>query len=169
MSQIDQTHDLPARGARLSAHAKQLGFIQEYLVDLNGKDAAIRAGYSPRSAHVTASRILADPRVRSTIAASIEERFGVTKESIIEELAAIAFASLGDHFSWDAEGRIRSKPSRSLTQAQKRAVASIRQVRSKTGAITQVSLPDKLRALELLARLSGAMGDTGTKGTRRHG
>jgi len=155
MSQIDQTHDLPARGARLSAHARQLGFVQEYLVDLNGKDAAIRAGYSPRSAHVTASRILADPRVRSTIASTIEERFGVTKESIIEELAAIGFASLGDHFSWDEEGRIRSKPSRSLTQAQKRAVASIRQRRAGNGAIVEVRLPDKLKALELLSKVLG--------------
>jgi phage terminase small subunit len=155
MSQIDQTHDLPARGARLSAHAKQLGFIQEYLVDLKGRDAAIRAGYSPRSAHVTASRILADPRVRSTIAASIEERFSVTKESIIEELAAIAFASLGDHFSWDEEGRIRSKPSRGLTQAQKRAVASIKQTRDNHGAIVEVRLPDKLKALELLSKVLG--------------
>jgi phage terminase small subunit len=166
MSQVDQTHDLPARGARVGAHARQLGFIQEYLVDLKGRDAAIRAGYSPRSAHVTASRILADPKVRSTIAASIEERFSVTRESIIEELAAIAFANLGDHFSWDEEGRIRSKPSRGLTQAQKRAVASIRQVRTKEGTILQVNLSDKLRALELLARLTGILGEPGTKHLR---
>jgi phage terminase small subunit len=155
MSQVDQPHDLPARGARLGAHAKQLGFIQEYLVDLKGRDAAIRAGYSPRSAHVTASRILADPRVRSTIAASIEERFSVTKESIIEELAAIAFANLGDHFTWDEEGRIRSKPSRGLTQAQTRAVASIKQTRDNHGAIVEVRLPDKLKALELLSKVLG--------------
>jgi phage terminase small subunit len=155
MSQIDQTLDLPSRGARLGAHAKQLAFIQEYLVDLKGKDAAIRAGYSPRSAHVTASRILADPKVRSTIAASIEERFSVTKESIIEELAAIAFANLGDHFTWDEEGRIRSKASRVLTHAQKRAVASIKQTRDNHGAIVEVRLPDKLKALELLSKVLG--------------
>jgi phage terminase small subunit len=155
MSQVDQTHDLPARGARVGAHARQLGFIQEYLVDLKGRDAAIRAGYSPRSAHVTASRILADPKVRSTIAASIEERFSVTRESIIEELAAIAFANLGDHFTWDEEGRIRSKASRVLTQAQKRAVASIKQRRDGNGAIVEVRLPDKLKALELLSKVLG--------------
>lgn len=34
--------------------SKQARFVEEYLVDLNGKQAAIRAGYSPRSAEVTA-------------------------------------------------------------------------------------------------------------------
>ena len=167
MSQVDQIHDLPARGARLGAHAKQLGFIQEYLVDLKGRDAAIRAGYSPRSAHVTASRILADPRVRSTIAASIEERFSVTKESIIEELSALAFASLGDHYSW-ADGKIHTRPSRELTAHQRKAVSSIRRVHARDGSLLEVRMPDKLRALELLASVLGLLNRlTGPKRNNR--
>ena len=42
--------------------AKQARFVEEYLVDLNGTQAAIRAGYSPKTAAATASRLLRKPR-----------------------------------------------------------------------------------------------------------
>ena len=42
---------------------RQQHFVAEYLVDQNGKAAAIRAGYSPRSAQVKASRMLDKPQV----------------------------------------------------------------------------------------------------------
>ena len=103
---------------------------------------------------MTASRLLATPKVREAIGASIEDRFGVTKESIIEELSAIAFASLGDHYSW-ADGKIATKPSSLLTEGQQRAISSIRRVRRRDGDILEIRLPDKLRALELLARVLG--------------
>ena len=35
---------------------QQASFAREYLVDLNGKQAAIRAGYSPKTAEMQASR-----------------------------------------------------------------------------------------------------------------
>ena len=37
---------------------KQKRFVSEYLIDLNAKQAAIRAGYSPKTAEVQASRLL---------------------------------------------------------------------------------------------------------------
>jgi len=134
--------------------ARQELFIQEYLVDLKARDAAIRAGYAASSAHVAASRILATSKAKEAISAALADRFGVTKLSIVDELSAIAFANLGDHYAWN-EGRIRARPSRSLTKAQQHAVASIRRVQSPTGSILEVRLPDKLRALELLSRVLG--------------
>lgn len=134
--------------------ARQELFIQEYLVDLKARDAAIRAGYAASSAHVAASRILAKPKAKEAISAALADRFGVTKLSIVDELAAIAFANLGDHFAWD-EQRVWSKPSRNLTKSQQRAVASIRRVQAPTGTVLEVRLPDKLRALELLSRVLG--------------
>ena len=53
--------------AKLSA--KRQRFAEEFLVDLNGKQAAIRAGYSPRSAEVTASRLLSDANVQVSVQA----------------------------------------------------------------------------------------------------
>ena len=43
---------------REAVRAKQSRFVREYAVDCNGAAAAVRAGYSPRSAKVTASRLL---------------------------------------------------------------------------------------------------------------
>src|SRR5262252_9083336 len=47
--------------------AKEQRFIAEYLVDLIGSEAAKRAGYAPRSAKVTASRLLAKPAVKAAV------------------------------------------------------------------------------------------------------
>jgi len=47
---------------------KQWRFVQEYLVDLNGTQSAIRAGYAPVSAHVTASRLIRNHKVAAEIA-----------------------------------------------------------------------------------------------------
>ena len=45
--------------------AKQKKFVHEWLIDLCGTRAAIRAGYSEKSAAQTASRLMKDPAVRS--------------------------------------------------------------------------------------------------------
>jgi phage terminase small subunit len=46
---------------------KQQRFVHEYLIDLNGKQAAIRAGYAAASAEVTASRLLSQDKVSDAI------------------------------------------------------------------------------------------------------
>lgn len=74
---------------------KQQRFVQEYLVDLNGKQAAIRAGYSERRAEVTASELLANRKVSEVVAArqkSRAERVEITADSVLKELQTIAAA-----------------------------------------------------------------------------
>ena len=58
---------------------RQLRFIEEYLVDLNGTQAAIRAGYSKRTANEQASRLLANVNIRQKVDAAIKERSERTK------------------------------------------------------------------------------------------
>ncbi len=73
---------------------KQRRFCQEYLVDWNGKQAAIRAGYSPRAATQTASRMLTRANVQDelqSLSAATTDRLGVTAERVVAELARIAF------------------------------------------------------------------------------
>lgn len=53
---------------------KKERFLQEYLVDLNGKQACIRTGYSKNSAEVTASRLLSDANVKLRLAELMAER-----------------------------------------------------------------------------------------------
>ena len=83
--------------------AKQARFVREYLVDLNGKQAAIRAGYSPRSAEVEASRLIRHPKVSAAIARerkAIADRTGITPERVLTELAKLGFSDIRKAMSW---------------------------------------------------------------------
>jgi len=54
--------------------AKQELFVQEYLVDLNATQAAIRAGYSEKTADVQGPRLLGNVRVKERLDAAVAER-----------------------------------------------------------------------------------------------
>jgi len=54
--------------------AKQQLFIKEYLIDLNGTQAAIRAGYSQKTANEQASRLLANANIRSAVQEAMDKR-----------------------------------------------------------------------------------------------
>ena len=64
-------------------------FVQEYLVDFIGTQAAVRAGYSPNSAKVTASRLLTDAYVLQAVergAAAVAERAEIDAEWVLVRL-----------------------------------------------------------------------------------
>ena len=65
--------------------AKQARFVREYAVDCNGAAAAVRAGYSPRSAKVTASRLLTKANVQQ-IQQVDAERLALSREAVIDQL-----------------------------------------------------------------------------------
>jgi phage terminase small subunit len=72
-------------------------FVQEYLIDLNGTQAAIRAGYSPRGAEVTAFRLLRDAKTVAALKAALDKRAartGITQDRVLEETALLAFSDL---------------------------------------------------------------------------
>ncbi len=58
---------------------KQQRFIDEYLIDLNATQAAIRAGYSPRTARAIACENLAKPNIQVAISEAKRERSEATK------------------------------------------------------------------------------------------
>src|SRR5262245_50906044 len=65
--------------------AKQVRFIEEYLVDLNATQAALRAGYSPRTAYRTGSENLRKPQIDAAITAAMaarSDRTGITQDGI---------------------------------------------------------------------------------------
>lgn len=87
--------------------AKHQRFVEEYLVDLNAKQAAIRAGYSPRSAEVTGHRILRDANVDAHVQARLQKRSGktqITAERVLTEIARLAFVDPRQAF--DDNGRL---------------------------------------------------------------
>jgi phage terminase small subunit len=93
-----------ARARRLTQ--KQRRFVQEYLVDLNATQAAIRAGYSERTAHVQGPRLLGNVRVQVAIQEALkkrEQRTEITQDRVLTELAKIGFADIRDYLEYKTE------------------------------------------------------------------
>jgi phage terminase small subunit len=99
---------------------KQALFCREYIVDFNGAQAAIRAGYSPKSAKVTASRLLTDANVAvklSELAKARMEEADVTVARVIKEFLRIAMADVGEAF--DEHGNLLPISASSLTSGRR--------------------------------------------------
>ena len=73
-------------------NARERAFVKEYLIDLNGTKAAIRAHYAEKNAASQASRLLKKPEIQAYRDALLQEQFdaiGVTKHSIASEVWSI--------------------------------------------------------------------------------
>lgn len=78
---------------------RQQRFVDEYLIDLNGTQAAIRAGYSARSAAVTAATLLRNPKIATALAAgkaARSEQTGIDAAWVLRRLADEASADMSD-------------------------------------------------------------------------
>lgn len=78
---------------------KQARFCEEYLVDLNATQAAIRAGYSVESAGSIGSENLTKPEIRARIETAMAERSkrtGINADRVLRELGRIAFVNPKD-------------------------------------------------------------------------
>ena len=137
---------------------KQKRFVEEYLIDLNATQAAIRAGYSPDTAKSIGSENLTKPDIQARIAKAMAERSrrtGVNADRVVMELAKIAFVNAGDVI--DAE-TATVKP-----DAARDDTAAIQSVKVKTfgedGLEREIKMADKLKALELLGKHLGMFKD----------
>ena len=137
---------------------KQKRFCQEYLVDLNGTQAAIRAGYSKKTAEVQGSRLLTNVKVQAAIQEQqkrIAHNLGVTAECIVAEYARIAFADIGALADWNSRG-MTIRPATELVPDQTAAIQEVVLTPTKDGGISiRIKLHDKIRALDSLARHLG--------------
>lgn len=133
---------------------KQKRFIDEYLIDLNATQAAIRAGYSPGTAQQIGSENLSKPVIRARLDKAIAERSkrtGVNADRVIMELAKIAFVNAEDVIDMDtATVKAGALPE---------DTAAIQSVKLKTfgedGIEREIKMADKLKALELLGKHLG--------------
>lgn len=87
--------------------AKQAMFVREYVVDLNGTQAAIRAGYSKETAAEQATRLLRNVKVRAAINAALEERtkrVEIDADWVLKRLVDEASADIADLIDADTGG-----------------------------------------------------------------
>jgi len=85
------------KGDKLTA--KQAAFIREYTKDFNGTQAAIRAGYSAKTAQEIAAQNLSKLIIQKAITESlkkVEKRTEITVDMVVKKLAMIGFAKIGD-------------------------------------------------------------------------
>ncbi|CAM3923107.1 MULTISPECIES: terminase small subunit [Paenibacillus] len=140
----------------MALSAKQQRFVDEYLIDLNATQAAIRAGYSSKTASEQGSRLLANVKVRACIderMAELSRRTGVNQERIIRELARIAFVNPTELVNMN-DATILPTASEDDTAA----IASVK-VKEVSGDFEsierEIRFADKLKALELLGKRYG--------------
>ncbi|PHR85950.1 MAG: terminase small subunit [Blastopirellula sp.] len=87
--------------------AKQQCFVDEYLVDLNATQAAIRAGYSEKTATAIGTENLRKPHIKKVVDAAIakrSERTEITQDMVLNELAKIGFSNMQDYIRISSEG-----------------------------------------------------------------
>lgn len=147
-----------AKTAKLTE--KQQHFVEEYLIDLNATQAAIRAGYSAKTADQQGSRMLANVKVKQAVAekqAQRSKRTGVNQDRVVLELAKVAFAKITDIV--DSNGRIKE-------DASPDDLACIESIKYKEsdneygGSVErEVKIASKLKALELLGKHLGMWSD----------
>ena len=145
--------------ARLTA--KQKRFVEEYLIDLNATQAAIRAGYSPDSAKEIGCENLTKPNIRARVDKAMAERSkrtGINSERVLIELARVGLINPANLINFNA-ATIKA-------EALEDDLAAIASVKVKTipteeGDIVEreVKLADKLKALELIGRHLGMFND----------
>lgn len=88
----------------MALNAKKNRFVEEYPVDLNATQAAIRAGYSKKTAYSIGQRLLKDVEIQEAIQKAMKdrsERTGITQDKVVEELGKVAFAEAHDYTDAD--------------------------------------------------------------------
>jgi phage terminase small subunit len=144
------------RGRGLTA--RQRRFVEEYLVDLNATQAAIRAGYSPRTARAIGHENLTKPDIQAAVERAMAERgerVQITARQVLDEVALIAFSDIRD-IDFGPDGQLVER-----TPGASRAVAayawSHRAGPSKRRTRRAVRLWNKIAALRLLMQHFGLL------------
>ncbi|MBX4188430.1 MAG: terminase small subunit [Candidatus Doudnabacteria bacterium] len=141
---------------------KQERFCREYVIDLNGTQSAIRAGYSKKTAASIANENLIKPEIQefiSSLQKGLSDKLDITSERVIAELAKIAFSNIQDYIEDD-------NTITDLKQIPRETAAAVESIKKtstewgtddKGGVKTHISfkLYDKIAALEKLGKHLG--------------
>ena len=140
---------------------KQKIFVSEYLVDLNATQAAIRAGYSEKTADVQGPRLLGNARVAAAIREKLEKRASkleITAERLDQEAARIAFFDIRKLYQEDGT----LKPVSELDEDTARALSGldvqiIGSEEKGSSTVLKYKTASKEKGLELLYRRLGLL------------
>lgn len=146
--------------------AQQERFVAEYLIDLNATQAAIRSGYSKKTAKSQGQRLLTKVDIQTAIQrakAKREKRTEITQDKVIEELAKLGFYDIRKAVAWgkkpeglnesgEAVWPVELVPSSEVDDDTAAAISEV----SLTAQGVKIKMADKQAALEaLLKHVSG--------------
>lgn len=140
---------------------KHQRFVAEFLKDLNATQAAIRCGYSEKTAKQQGARLLTNADIAAAVSKGQEKQLvkaEITAERVLEELARIAFVSAEELYNADGSVKLIDK----MSVAARAAITQLSILKKNVTAgdgqmdtVLNVRLADKLKALELLAKRFG--------------
>lgn len=147
---------------------KQARFVEEYLIDLNATQSAIRAGYSEKTAYSVGHENLSKPEIAAAIVAAKEarsQRTEITQDRVLQELARIGFSDLRNVLTatgnlaspqeWDDETAASISSVEILTKPGPIAENGEREVEH----LAKIKVWDKNSALEKLGKHLGMFTD----------
>ena len=139
-------------------NAKHAQFVAEYLIDLNATQAAIRAGYSAKTAASQGERLLRNAEIATAVSDGQRKRLDSAELSatrVLEEMRRLAFSDVRDLF--DEQGKLR--PIHTLTREQSAAIAGLEVIIKNAEAgdghmdtVHKIKVWDKPRTLEMLGK-----------------
>lgn len=133
---------------------QQEAFCQEYVINHNATEAAIKAGYSAKAARAVSSRLLTKANVKAYVNAlheKVAERTGIDAAKVLEQYIKIAFGSIYDIIDPNT-GELKPGADGSLIQSMTVKVRD-------TGTERSVKTVSKDKALEVLAKFTGLVKD----------
>ena len=147
----------------MSLNPKQVRFVAEWLKDHNGKQAAIRAGYSEKTAEGQASRLLSNAKVRAEVdrrMGKLMNRLEITAERVLQERARLAFFDVRKLL--DSTGRpkaINELDDDTAAAIQGLEVANIGNDNVGIGEVLKIKMSDKTASLTALEKHLGLYRD----------
>jgi len=142
---------------------RQSMFVKEYLVDLNGTQAAIRAGYSKKTAQEQSARLLSNVIISEAVAAGIAKRAAkieINADYVLRRLAEIDQMDVLDIMNDD----MSIKPVSEWPKVWRQYLSGFDvaemfegrgEDRDMVGILKKIKWPDKVKNLELLGKHIG--------------
>ncbi|MGL5436605.1 MAG: terminase small subunit [Lachnospiraceae bacterium] len=146
---------------------KQKLFVEEYLIDLNATQAAIRAGYSERTSYSMGQRLLKNVEIQNELQERMkqrEQRTEITQDRVLQELAKLGFLDIRRFYDDDG----KPKDITMLDDSTAACIAGLEVLeeyegsgddRRFVGYVKKYKLTDKIKALELIGRHLGMFKD----------
>ncbi len=129
---------------------KQESFVQNYLIDLNAKQAAIRSGYSEKTAKEIGYQLMQQPEVIDAIKEAKKKRnfrLNLKQDMVISELVKVGFSSVADYVKEFKDGKIIL---RDFDEIPPECLSAIHHISSDKNGNVSIKMQNKMQALILL-------------------